>query len=245
MLSKSLLKYIQSLHHKKFREQHASFLVEGTKMAEEAIRYAASTIQAVYATSEWLNQYPHLVAKFPIPITAADQSDMKRISALQTPPGIVLMMQQPEQMDVTVTGPMIVLDGLQDPGNLGTIIRTADWFGVQTIICGDGTADAYNPKVIQSTMGSIFRTHFLYTELESFFEQHQGVPIIVSHLEGEKVSSLSLPETGFLVIGNESRGVSEAISARADLKVKIPGFGQAESLNASVAAAILLYEWKR
>ena len=244
MLSKSQVKYIQSLHHKKFREEHKAFLVEGTKMLEEAIVFAPDQIQHIYATEEWLTTHESSLGRFNGKVEPISDADMAKLSALHTPPGVLLVMDVKYAETLDFSSLTLVLDGLQDPGNLGTIIRTADWFGVNNIVCGKGTVDVYNPKVIQSSMGSIFRMNIIYADILSVFEQHSDVPVFVSHLNGSELPDVELPETAFMVIGNESNGVSDEVVARASKKIKIPGFGQAESLNASIATAILLYAWK-
>jgi TrmH family RNA methyltransferase len=139
-------------------------------------------------------------------------------------------------------GLTLVLDGIQDPGNLGTIIRTADWFGVRHIICGVGTADCYNPKVIQSTMGSIFRVSLFYEDLNSFLARNRGITIAATSLDGEPLRPSEKWESLFLVIGNESQGVQKEILDMADRKILIPRTGHGESLNAAVATGIVLYE---
>lgn len=244
MLSKSQLKYIQSLHHKKFREEHRAFLVEGNKLLEEAVTYAADNIQHIYVAESWMDLNRPLLDKLNVLPEIISDVDMGKLSSLHTPPGVLLVMKEPSAEIKAFKGLTLVLDGLQDPGNLGTIIRTADWFGVSHIVCGPGTVDAYNPKVIQSSMGSIFRVQIVYQDILAVLDAHPDIPVVVSHLQGSDISETHLPETAFMVIGNESKGVSDEISERATSKVKIPGFGKAESLNASIATAILLYAWK-
>jgi TrmH family RNA methyltransferase len=243
MISKSRLKYIQSLHHKKLREQNRVFLAEGTKMVEEALQFAPHLLREAYATPEWQSANPHLLAQMPVACQEITEADMQRMSTLHTPPGVQLLLQMPSDALHSFSGLTLLLDAVQDPGNLGTIIRTADWFGVQQIICGSGTADVYNPKVVQATMGSIFRVKLLHTDLSAFLDAHPEIPLVVAHLEGEPLSAAPLPTPAFLVIGNESKGVGQPLADRANLKIRIPGKGTTESLNAAVAAAILMYAW--
>jgi TrmH family RNA methyltransferase len=155
---------------------------------------------------------------------------------------LVVLRKPKPRLPVEWKGLNLVLDGIQDPGNLGTIIRTADWFGVQHIICGSGTADCYNPKAVQASMGSIFRVNLLYEDLDIFFEHDISVPILASSLAGRPLSAEDHWKDALLVIGNESQGVREKIISRATHKILIPGAGHAESLNAAVATGILLYE---
>lgn len=244
MLSKSRVKYIQSLHHKKFREEHKAFLVEGTKMLDEAIAFAPHQIQHIYAVPEWLSSIEQLPESFKALTEEISPLEMDKLTTLHTPPGVLVEMKSLEHNASDYRGLTLLLDEVRDPGNLGTIIRSADWFGVKNIVCGPGTVDIYNSKVIQASMGSIFRVTVVYDSLIEFINSHEGTPVIVSHLQGIELPKMDWPENAFLVIGNESKGVSDEIAARADLKIKIPGFGQAESLNASIATAILLYEWK-
>ena len=245
MLSKSRLKYIQSLHHKKFREENRAFLAEGTKMVEEALQFAPDAVLEAYATPEWLSEHAHLFKPASITCQEVTQADMERMSSLHTPPGVLLVLRIPDVSADAFPGLTLLLDGVQDPGNLGTIIRTADWFGIRSIICGTGTADVFNPKVVQATMGSIFRVQLIYRNLMDFLDQHPDTPVVVAHLAGQSLPETSLPLPAFLVIGNESKGVSDAITDRASLKISIPGSGQTESLNAAVATAILLYAWQK
>lgn len=244
MLSKSQLKYIQSLHHKKFREEHKAFLTEGTKMLEEALEFAHDKIERIYAVPDWIAQHGSLLGSSGHLLQEISPVEMEKISVLHTAPGVLLLMKQLSPEEQHYSGLTLVLDSIKDPGNLGTIIRSADWFGVKNIICGTGTADAYNPKVIQSSMGSIFRVNLLYIDLLSVLEKHKDIPVMVSHLAGTDLPQVAWPQNAFLVIGNESKGVADEIANKASLKIKIPGYGHAESLNASIATAILLYAWR-
>ena len=244
MLSKSRLKYIQSLHHKKFRDENRAFLAEGTKMVEEALQFAADALLEAYATPEWLSEHAHIFKQAAVTCQEVSEADMQRMSSLHTPPGVLMLLRMPEPAVHAFPGLTLLLDGVQDPGNLGTIIRTADWFGIRHIVCGTGTADVFNPKVVQATMGSIFRVQLIYRPLLNFLDAHAETPVVVAHLDGQTLPKTALPLPAFLVIGNESKGVSDVITDRASLKISIPGSGQTESLNAAVAAAILMYAWQ-
>jgi TrmH family RNA methyltransferase len=153
------------------------------------------------------------------------------------------VVKQP-QFDAPPSNWILAVDGVQDPGNLGTIIRTADWFGINTIVCSHETVDCFNPKVIQSTMGSIFRVHLDYTNLEEFLNQSE-LPIFGALMEGESVFNSSIPESGILVMGNEGNGISENLLPLINHPIHIPGRGQAESLNVAVATGILLGQLSR
>ncbi|HLO83346.1 MAG TPA: RNA methyltransferase [Chitinophagaceae bacterium] len=243
MLSKTQVKYIQSLFHKKFREEYGQFIVEGPKMAEEAITLSFSDIINIYACSDWIDRNISIDQNLKQKIVEVSVPEMEKISSLHTPSNVLIVLKKPLlKAPQAWDGLTLLLDGIQDPGNLGTMIRTADWFGVKHVVCGAGTADCYNPKVIQSTMGSIFRTSIFYEDLNSFLAQHSSVPLIVTSLDGEPLNRNEKWNTAFVVIGNESQGVQQSITSSATRKILIPRIGQAESLNAAVAAGIILYE---
>jgi len=243
MLSKTQVKYIQSLLHKKFREEYGQFIVEGPKMASEAIALSPADIINIYACNDWISTNQSIDKDLAQKIVEVSAQEMEKISAQHTPSGVLVILRKPSlSLPRGWDGLTLVLDGIQDPGNLGTIIRTADWFGVRHIICGTGTADCYNPKVIQSTMGSIFRVRLFYEDLNSFFDQNSKIPIAATSLEGEPLRAAEKWETLFLVIGNESQGVQQDIINRAQRKILIPRTGHGESLNAAVATGIVLYE---
>ena len=242
MLSKTQIKYIQSLFHKKFREQYREYLIEGPKMLWEAIASQQKEIRSVYALSDWADQHADLTKTLGKEIVQVTEGEMRKISSLSNPGPVLAIMGMRIIPEVeSFQGITLLLDGIQDPGNLGTMIRTADWFGIQHLICGEGCVDCYNPKVIQSTMGSIFRMNINYTSLGPFLSKHRDIPVLASSLDGTPMDKADKPGRAFLIIGNESRGVSEALMKEASLKIRIPGGGEAESLNAAVAAGILLY----
>jgi TrmH family RNA methyltransferase len=243
MLSKTQVKYIQSLHHKKFREEYGQFIVEGYKMADEAIALSPADIINIYAYNDWISSSNSIHKDLAQKIVEVSAQEMEKISAQHTPSGVLVLLHKPSvSQPPGWEGLTLVLDGIQDPGNLGTIIRTADWFGVKHIVCGTGTADCYNPKVIQSSMGSIFRVRLFYEDLNSFFDQNRTIPIAATSLEGEPLQPGEKWEKLFLVIGNESQGVQQEIVNKAQRKILIPRSGHGESLNAAVATGIVLYE---
>jgi TrmH family RNA methyltransferase len=243
MLSKAQVKYIQSLSQKKFRDESGQFLVEGTKIIKELIVEQPDLVKAIYALPDWVSEHAHLLKKANIIADEASEQDMEKISSLPSSSTAIALIGKPELKIPEVGGIMLLLDGIQDPGNLGTIIRTADWFGVKNIICGDGTADCYNPKVVQATMGSVFRVNILYENLHVFIKEHTNLPLITSSLDGIPTNKAAIQKDMLLVIGNESKGVNKSIENLATSKVLIPGFGKAESLNAAVATGILLYHF--
>ena len=168
-----------------------------------------------------------------------------QISSLKTPNKALAILRKPKTSAPTLTsGLILVLDGVQDPGNMGTILRTADWFGVKTIVCSEDTADIFNPKVIQASMGSVLHMNVVYTTLETFLSTCD-LPIYGALLEGENVYRTSLKKTGVLVMGNEGKGIRPSVRAFINTPIHIPGFGKAESLNVAVATGVLLSEFVR
>jgi TrmH family RNA methyltransferase len=242
MLSKTQIKYIQSLFHKKFREEYGQFIVEGPKMAEEAIALSFSDIINIYACNDWIEKNAGIHQNLKQKIVEVSIPEMEKISSLHTASSVLVVLKKPLlRTPQKWEGLTLLLDGIQDPGNLGTIIRTADWFGVKHVVCGAGTADCYNPKVIQSTMGSIFRVGIFYEDLDHFLAKNGSVPLIATSLDGEPLGDQEKWNSAFVVIGNESQGVQQSILASAVRKIFIPRTGEVESLNAAVATGIILY----
>lgn len=242
MLSKSEVKYIQSLYHKKFRDEHGCFVMEGEKMINEILSMKKDNVKILYALKDWVTDNKNLLVSSDRQLHIVEPHEMEKISFHKTASPVLAVVHKPEMMPFSeVNGPVIMLDTIQDPGNLGTIIRTADWFGITNILCSNGTADCYNPKVIQSTMGSIFRVNIHYVDLMQVIEENKNIPVWVTSLDGKDISALHPPEKFFLVIGNESKGVQQTIQLKATQKILIPGTGAAESLNAAVAAGIMMY----
>jgi TrmH family RNA methyltransferase len=240
-MTKSDIKYIQSLAHKKQREEEGLFVVEGVKMVDELLLNFPDRIIKVYATETWINDRKKIVKKYKC-FDCVDLESLERISFLHTANEVVALVTMPtiEMVPSFSNGVTLVLDQIQDPGNLGTIIRTADWFGVKQIICSVDTSDAFSPKVVQASMGSLMRLNIFYLELEPVLKHLGEVPIYTAELNGESLFDFEFRLPSVLVIGNESRGVSEKISKLATKKITIPKLGNAESLNASVASGIIL-----
>ena len=238
MLSKSHIKLITSLKQKKQRLQHGFFVVEGVKTIKELL-LSKLTLYALYTTESF-----KIDAKDEILITEAE---LKRISFLTTPNKALAIFKTPEVKPIDHSGLVLALDAIRDPGNLGTIIRLCDWFGVKDLVCSKETVDCFNPKVIQATMGSITRVNISYIDLELFLNE-TSLPIYGAFMEGEMVYGSTLPEKGVLVMGNEANGVSKEIEALIKNKISIPRFGDlqaTESLNVATATAILLSEFRR
>lgn len=239
MLSRSEVKYIQSLSQKKFREAEKCFLIEGPKIINEALTVPDLTVKKIFALQEWIDQHKNLLTGKEY--TIIDEVDLARISELKTPNQVVALIEMPwsEGFYVKPNHITLALDGIQDPGNMGTIIRIADWFGIAQIVCSMDCADIYNSKVIQATMGSLFRVEIYKTDLEKWLQANSELPIMGATLDGISIHQIPKTPTGILIIGNESKGIRESILPLITHKITIPKYGQAESLNAAVATGIL------
>lgn len=241
MLVKQKAKYIQTLGQKKFREQEGVFIAEGPKLVKELLEENAAAIKEIYAVKDWIAENEKLLAKKEV--TEITEPELEKISQLTTPNKVLAIVRQFENdADIDVKGRItLVLDGIQDPGNMGSILRIADWFGVEQIVCSNDSADIYNPKVVQATMGSIARVKVFYTDLERWLAEQKNTRIYATVLEGQDVTGMKkLNEGIIIIIGNESKGISEAVLKLANVKITIPKKGKAESLNAAVAAGIVL-----
>jgi RNA methyltransferase, TrmH family len=237
MLIKSQVKYIQSLSHKKLRDSEGVFVAEGPKLINELLS-ARLPLMELFAVKEWIEVQKPL----PAAVTEISQGELERISQLQTPNQVLGIFKKP---DFSANKPLrntisIMLDTIQDPGNLGTIIRCADWFGISQVFCSADCADAWNSKVVQATMGSIARVQVAYGSLEQWLEQDADIPTYAAVLEGTDLRKHPHIKEGIIIIGNESKGISDAVLARCSNRITIPRHGQAESLNAAVATGIIL-----
>jgi TrmH family RNA methyltransferase len=238
MLTKSEVKYIQSLQQKKFRDELGLFVAEGPKLVRELLVSGHFKCQELFLTGEMKELTD---PAFP-DARIISPGEMERISGLQSPNGVLALFQKSASVEFNPAGKIsLLLDDIQDPGNLGTIIRTADWFGIENIIASPATADCYNPKVVQSTMASLGRVNILYTDTEAWIRQYPHFPVFAASPKGSDIGSLNPPAEGILIIGNESKGIRDSLISRADQLLMIPGKGAAESLNAAVAAGILLF----
>lgn len=235
MLSKNELKYIQSLCHKKQRQESGLFLAEGPKLVEELL-HSDYRIKKILATDQWVGE--HGTGQVVERITEAE---LVKISSLQTPQQVLAIVEQkmPTAEPVMKGCLSLVLDGIQDPGNMGTIIRIADWFGIEQVIASEDTVELYNPKVIQSTMGSFMRIQLWYKPLARFLSALQ-VPVYGALLTGSSLYEQALLKEGVLIVGNESKGIRTELLSFITHPVTIPRIGGAESLNAAVATGILL-----
>jgi TrmH family RNA methyltransferase len=234
MLSKTQIKYIQSLQHKKYRQKSGQFIAEGDKIVPELLSEGVP-VQEVYATASWISVHEQLLSN--VRVTAVDEVVLKQISALTTPNQAMALLNIPEPTPAVLKGVVtIALETIQDPGNLGTIIRIADWFGIKQVICSPDCVDAYNPKTIQATMGSIARVRIVESEIIPLLQE---VPSYAATLHGTNIVEFKKIEEGIILIGNESRGLSEQVIAACTHRITIPRLGGAESLNAGIAAGII------
>lgn len=239
MLSKSHTKYITNLHHKKFREENGVFIAEGPKIIEEFLKEKSLVCREVIGLVEWIKNNPHLLVD--VKYSVAEGFELEKISAMATPNQVLGVFEIPVNAAPVSYNNCITLalDCIQDPGNLGTIIRIADWFGVPQIICSNDSVDCYNPKVVQSSMGSIARVQVFYTDLHEILPEIR-VKKFAAALNGSPLKTLHQLKEGVLVIGNESKGISGEVLELCDSKITIEKKGKAESLNAAVATGIIL-----
>ncbi|MEO7121310.1 MAG: RNA methyltransferase, partial [Ginsengibacter sp.] len=243
MLSKKIVKYIQSLSHKKLRDEQNSFIAEGPKVVREFLLSENFVSVMICATSDWLSENKNILSSIsPGNIYEIDEVALEKISQLKTPNKVVCVFEKKlMKMTPHLSNKLsLMLDDIQDPGNLGTIIRIADWFGVDNVICSENSVDCYNPKVVQATMGSLARVNIIYTSLISFVGKNKSVSVYAAALDGVPVSQLKGISEGIIVIGNESKGISDELMNIATQKITIPRYGKAESLNAAVATGIIL-----
>lgn len=239
MLSKAQSKYIRSLTRQKIRYQERAFLAEGDKIAREWLA-GNEQVQLIAATGEWLKEHAALTSLHPeAKVAEVTNEELAEISQLQTPNGVLLAVSMPSLRPVPQEDCWyLALDDLQDPGNMGTIIRIADWFGIRHVICSPGCVDVYNPKVVQSAMGGHLRVGLYEHDLPDFLEQTKLTKYAAT-LHGANIYNESRSDKGVLIIGNESKGISDAVLKHVNRQVTIPARGGAESLNASVATGII------
>jgi TrmH family RNA methyltransferase len=235
MVSKNEFKYIQSLFDKKNRDAEGLFIAETPKLVEELLD-SEFVIKKIYATIEWIQ-----ASKVDLNIVEVTLPELERMSGLQTPNKVLAIVNQKRKVIQPSFGEKItlMLDGIQDPGNLGTIIRIADWFGIDTIVASEDTADMYNPKVVQATMGSITRVDLFYGQLDEWLLQG-AAPVYGAVLNGQSIYEAVKIKEGIIIIGNESKGIRQNIFPFITNAITIPKFGEAESLNAAVATGIIV-----
>lgn len=239
-LSKNNIKLITSLQQKKYRQKHQLFVAEGVKVVNELLTSSLEVVQ-LYTTDK--SFMPSKETK----VILISENELKKVSTLKTPNKVLGLFKIPKGEEINKNSFIVALDGVNDPGNLGTIIRLCDWFGVSELVCSKNTVDCYNQKVVQSTMGSLTRVRVSYVELSEFLK-NTLLPIYTADMHGDNVYTTALPEQAILVMGNEANGISPETAEIVKKSVTIPRFGdlqQTESLNVATATAILLSEFKR
>ncbi len=244
MISKNQIKNIKDLSRKSVRSQEKKFVVEGEKLVAELLQSDVA-IDEIFAVESWLTANPKVKASL------ISDKELERISQLKSPNQVlaVVFMFEDEITDDVENGLTLFLDRINDPGNLGTIIRMADWFGVNKIVCTHQSVDVYNTKVIQSSMGSVYRVPVFYVNAPEYLADYKNrFPenfILGAAMEGAVLSETKLPQNGLIIMGSESHGINEDIEAFVTQMVTIPKMGYAESLNVAVATGIILWEWRR
>ena len=239
-ISKNQLKIITSLSQKKYREKHGLFIAEGVKVVKELLQSSLEVFQLFAVDDYEITNNEDVV-------TRISEVDLKKISKLKSPNKVLGLFKIPDEQQAQQKGLILALDEINDPGNLGTIIRLCDWFGIHQLVCSKNTVDAYNQKVVQASMGSLTRVSIKYLDLASYINDAK-LPTFIADMDGSNVYSSQLPAEAILVMGNEANGISESIKEIVQNKISIPRFGdtqKTESLNVATATAILLSEFKR
>lgn len=251
MISKNKIKQLRGLQQKKNRDTENLYLAEGKKLTAEAISHHAHLVHEIICTAEAIENIPE---SFHSLVLIASMDEIKRISSFKTPQNMLVVLKKPSQEEGRIKnlqGTILTLDSIRDPGNFGTILRIADWFGIQYVICSNDCVDCYNPKVVQATMGAILRVNIKYCDLPVFLasEKKDGKTIYGATLAGENIFTTQLDDNAIIVMGNESEGISEASKKNLSKELQIPNFSlnaeKTESLNVSVATAVILSEFKR
>lgn len=254
MISKNKIKMIRLLGTRKYRLQYGLFIAEGDKIVLDFIRAGEWNIEYLFAKKEWIARLSPEERERAGEIHEISYEELKKVSFLKTPHNVLALIKlplykTPESPDPA--GLSLALDNIQDPGNLGTIMRIADWFGIRDIFCSEGSVDAYNPKVVQASMGSVIHTRVHYTSLDELIRKSrdQGIPVYGTFLEGVPVYEKTLTDHGLVVFGNESKGISQSLAGLIDEKITIPPFPPGgtslNSLNLSAATAIVCAEFRR
>ncbi|KZN60805.1 RNA methyltransferase [Pseudoalteromonas luteoviolacea CPMOR-1] len=241
MLSKNQQKLVRALAQKKYRKQHGLYLVQGEKNVLELLQ-AGVEVQQVFATPQFIST--HQTALKQCSVTECDEQSLSKVSTLVSNNAALAIVPIPETKDIDNSGLVLALDGVSDPGNLGTIIRLADWYGLKQVVVSEDCADHLNPKVISATMGSFVRVNVVRTDLNQFLSQYDG-PIYGAYLDGQSVHKTTFSVQGVLVMGSESHGIREQAGQYVNQPITIPAYGQAESLNVAMATGIILDNFRR
>ena len=266
MLSNNQVKHINALKIKKYRDEYGEFIAEGNTLVSDLIS-SSYEIAGVYARSEWITGNLGLIREKNIAVYEADPADMERITSLSSPSPVLAIVKIPPgfstglgdadaaTIEQNVPGLFnelsLMLEGISDPGNMGTLLRIADWFGIRNVICSENCVELFNPKVVQSSMGSVARVRVHYTDLCRLLEKIIGqVPVYGTFLQGESIYSVKPESKGIILIGSEAHGISDPLSAFITGRLYIPSYGssengKAESLNAAIAAAVGIAEFRR
>lgn len=240
MISKAQIKYIQSLKTTRLRRKHESFVVEGEKMTLELLK-SSIKVRAIFGLPAWAEQFEYEIGEREFVET--DERSLKQVSEFKTPQPVLAVAEIP---DMKIPGKLpsewfLALESIRDPGNLGTIIRSADWFGINDVFCSPDCVDVWNPKVVQASMGSVFRVRVHCLDLAHLFLSNTHLPVLAATTQGHDIYETELPKSGIVLVGNESNGLSENLVSSFDVhEISIPGSGQAESLNVAIAASILI-----
>ena len=240
MVSKNQIKLITSLQQKKYRKQEQLFFAEGVKVVQELL-HSNFELQDLFTTKQDFLTVPK------DKVHAISEAELKKISVLTTPNTCLAVFKIPKAKEMVEKGLIVALDDVRDPGNLGTIIRLCDWFGIETLFCSEESVDIYNPKVVQATMGSISRVNVVYGNLETFLASAK-LPIFGTFMDGKNIYQEKLPNEGIIIMGNEANGISASVEKLVSERIAIPRFGNlqvTESLNVATATAIILSEFKR
>lgn len=240
MVSKNQIKLITSLQQKKYRKQEQLFIAEGIKVVQELLFSNFELLYLFTTKQDFLD-----VSKDKV--HAITDSELKKISTLANPNTCLAVFKMPNPKEWNEKGLILALDDVRDPGNLGTIIRLCDWFGIETLFCSEESVDIYNPKVVQATMGSISRVNIVYGDLELFLKE-SSLPVFGTFMDGNNIYQEKLPKEGIIVMGNEANGISPSVEKLVSQRIAIPRFGNlqlTESLNVATATAIILSEFKR
>lgn len=242
MLSTNQIKFLTALQVKKYRQKYRNFTLEGTKLVTELLHQSRVPVAGVYALEHWAEEHAAILAPHRYLVHVATEAELKKISALTTPPSVLAVAGMPEPLQEEASaGPAFYLDGIRDPGNLGTILRIADWFGFSAVFCSPDCADAFSPKVVQASMGAILRVPVGEQEIAEVLHARPGLPVLGAMLDGENAFEASIPPDALLVIGSEGGGIRPEVEKHLTGRLTIPRApgSRAESLNASVAAGIL------
>lgn len=237
-LSKNHLKLITSLSQKKYRHKYKLFVVEGVKVVQEFLN-SSYELEILFSTESSFSYLDSFIE--------VSEQELKKISSLKTPNKVIALFKIPVEKNSSSSGLIVALDAINDPGNLGTIIRLCDWFGIDQLLCSKETVDCYNTKVVQSSMGSLTRVAISYIDLKEYLTS-VSIPIFIADMDGDNIYEMKPPTSAVLVMGNEANGISNSIKQIVSTKITIPRYGNSqltESLNVATATAILLSEFRR